>query len=161
MELKEGLLQSLPEGCAGIKSAIGDYAAALPCRLFCPCPAFGLQSHSVPGSGSNFVSVLSSILRESRGLLAALYRLSLSAALEEDGQSGTVDYTAVHRTATAFVLSAESESSIAAARASMTLHAEALHRLIQTSLRRAASDIADADQRSRAEKVLLYFNVLY
>ena len=115
------------------------------------------------GSGSPFVGVLSLILQEIRSLLAALHRLSQCVAVkDEDGSyAGTIDYTAVRQSVPTVVLYTEDEASIAAARALMTQHAEALNRLIHSGLRRAPMSIADADQRSRAEKVLLYFNVLY
>jgi len=167
LDLKEKLLLSLKDGCAGVKEAVDSYANILPKALFC---AAGSGSGAGTGTGAasssvsenamtRFVTGISNMLLEARCVLAAVYHITLS--VSGDSISLSTDAAAAATGGAGNILTQQRKirDRFMHLRDDLQTHTQ-MFAVLRREMNRAARVIPEVELQARAVQLMLYFDML-
>jgi len=151
LNLKEKLLLSLKDGCAGVKEAVDSYANILPKALFCSAGA-GTVSSSVC-ENARFATGLSDILLEARCVLAAVYHISLSVS----GDSDFISSGSTAGSENILTQQRQLRDNFKHLRDDLQQRVQ-MFAILRREMNRAARLIPEVELQARAVKLMLYFD---
>jgi hypothetical protein len=156
LDLKEKLLLSLKDGCAGVKEAVDSYANTLPKILFCATEAGARASNSTNNSAmARFAAGVSNMLLEARCVLAAVHHISMSAA----GDASLLS-TPASAAGSGNILTQQRQirDNFTRLRDDLQTHVQTFA-VLRREMSRAARAIPEVDLQARAAQLMLYFDI--